>query len=95
MRAAWVQGNVQMGFFEIVGNTGFWIAASVALLAGFMRGFVGVGSGMLMAPVFAILFGPLQKVNRPALPAGGDGIAVLRGHLRDSALREERMLSHE
>jgi|OpeIllAssembly_1097287.scaffolds.fasta_scaffold1355774_1 uncharacterized membrane protein YfcA len=60
-----------MGFFEIVCNTGFWIAAAVALLAGFMRGFVGVGSGILMAPVFAILFGPLQKVNRPALPAGG------------------------
>ena len=52
-----------MGFFEIVGNTGFWIAAAVALLAGFMRGFVGVGSGMLMAPVFAILFGPLQTVG--------------------------------
>ena len=52
-----------MGFSEIVGNTGFWIAAAVALLAGFMRGFVGVGSGMLMAPVFAILFGPLQTVG--------------------------------
>jgi uncharacterized membrane protein YfcA len=52
-----------MGFFEIVGHTGFWIAAAVALLAGFMRGFVGVGSGMLMAPVFAILFGPLQTVG--------------------------------
>ncbi|MBI5578974.1 MAG: sulfite exporter TauE/SafE family protein [Deltaproteobacteria bacterium] len=52
-----------MGFFEIVGHTGFWIAAPVALLAGFMRGFVGVGSGMLMAPVFAILFGPLQTVG--------------------------------
>ena len=35
----------------------------MALLAGFMRGFVGVGSGMLMAPVFAILFGPLQTVE--------------------------------
>jgi len=52
-----------MGFLEIVGNTAFLIAASVALLAGFMRGFVGVGSGMLMAPVFAILFGPLQTVG--------------------------------
>jgi len=27
-----------------------------------MRGFVGVGSGMLMAPVFAILFGPQETV---------------------------------
>lgn len=48
---------------ELIGNTGFWVAAAVALLAGFMRGFVGVGSGMLMAPVFAILFGPLQTVG--------------------------------
>ena len=83
-----------MGFLEIVGNTAF-LMASAALPAGFMRGFVGVGSGMLMAPVFAILFGPLQTVNRPALPAGGAGIAALRVHLRDSALNEERMLSHE
>ena len=48
---------------EIIGTSGFWVAAVVALLAGFMRGFVGVGSGMLMAPVFAILFGPLQTVG--------------------------------
>ena len=52
-----------MGLLEIVGNAGFGVAAAVALLAGFMRGFVGVGSGMLMAPVFAILFGPLSTVG--------------------------------
>lgn len=48
---------------QLVGTMEFWVAAAVALLAGFMRGFVGVGSGMLMAPVFAILFGPLQTVG--------------------------------
>jgi uncharacterized membrane protein YfcA len=48
---------------DIIGHSAFWWAAAVALLAGFMRGFVGVGSGMLMAPVFAILFGPLQTVG--------------------------------
>lgn len=52
-----------MGLIEIIGSNGFWVAAAVACLAGFMRGFVGVGSGMLMAPVFAILFGPLQTVG--------------------------------
>ncbi|MFO7709990.1 MAG: sulfite exporter TauE/SafE family protein [Desulfobacterales bacterium] len=52
-----------MGIFEVIGNADFGIAAVVALLAGFMRGFVGVGSGMLMAPVFAILFGPLETVG--------------------------------
>ncbi|MDX1434823.1 MAG: sulfite exporter TauE/SafE family protein [Gammaproteobacteria bacterium] len=38
-------------------------AAGVCGVAGFMRGFVGVGSGMLMAPVFAILYGPLETVG--------------------------------
>ena len=38
------------------------IALGVAAAAGLMRGFAGVGSGMLMAPVFAILFGPVQTV---------------------------------
>jgi uncharacterized membrane protein YfcA len=50
------------GLVDLVANTGFLIAACVAMVAGFMRGFVGVGSGMLMAPVFAILFGPLETV---------------------------------
>ena len=38
------------------------IAAGVATAAGLMRGFAGVGSGMLMAPFFAILFGPVRTV---------------------------------
>ena len=40
----------------------FLIASLVTVAAGFMRGFVGVGSGMLMAPVFAIIFGPRDTV---------------------------------
>ena len=38
------------------------IAAVVSVVAGLMRGFAGVGSGMLMAPIFAVLFGPLETV---------------------------------
>lgn len=45
----------------------FAAAAGVASLAGFLRGFVGVGSGMLMAPVFAVLFGPLEAVGMVVL----------------------------
>ena len=40
----------------------FLIASVVTVAAGFMRGFIGVGSGMLMAPVFAIIFGPRDTV---------------------------------
>ena len=43
-------------------STEFLIALAVATAAGTMRGFAGFGSGMLMAPVFAILFGPVETV---------------------------------
>ncbi len=43
-------------------TTEILVAAGVAAAAGLMRGFAGVGSGMLMAPFFAILFGPVQTV---------------------------------
>lgn len=39
------------------------IAALIAVAAGLMRGFAGVGSGMLMAPFFVYLFGPLDTVG--------------------------------
>ena len=41
---------------------GFFVASIATVAAGFMRGFLGVGSGMLMAPVFAIIFGPRNTV---------------------------------
>ena len=37
-------------------------AIAVSVAAGLMRGFAGVGSGMLMAPIFALLFGPVETV---------------------------------
>ena len=43
-------------------DTAFAIAAGVAVAAGLMRGFAGVGSGMLMAPIFVLLFGPVETV---------------------------------
>ena len=43
-------------------DSSFLVALFVASVAGFMRGFVGVGSGMLMAPIFAIIFGPIDTV---------------------------------
>ena len=43
-------------------STEFLIALAVATAAGMMRGFAGFGSGMLMAPIFAILFGPVETV---------------------------------
>jgi uncharacterized membrane protein YfcA len=39
------------------------VALAVAAAAGLMRGFAGVGSGMLMAPFFVHLFGPVETVG--------------------------------
>ena len=39
-----------------------YIAVLVAAIAGLMRGFAGFGSGMLMAPIFAVMFGPIEAV---------------------------------
>lgn len=38
-------------------------AFAVTMAAGLMRGFAGVGSGILMAPFFAVLFGPVATVT--------------------------------
>ncbi len=38
-------------------------AAVVATIAGLMRGFAGFGSAMMMAPVFALLFGPTAMIG--------------------------------
>lgn len=43
-------------------GVGPWIALAVTLVAGLMRGFAGFGSAMLMAPIFAILFGSTEMV---------------------------------
>jgi uncharacterized membrane protein YfcA len=39
------------------------IAAMIVVVAGLMRGFAGFGSGMLMAPIFTVLFGPIESVT--------------------------------
>lgn len=44
-------------------TTTLMIALAIAAAAGLMRGFAGVGSGMFMAPFFAILFGPIATVG--------------------------------
>jgi len=40
----------------------FLVAMGAAVAAGLMRGFAGFGSAMVTAPVFAILFGPVETV---------------------------------
>jgi hypothetical protein len=43
------------------------IAAAVTVIAGLMRGFAGFGSAMMMAPIFALLFGPRAMIGLVAV----------------------------
>ena len=47
---------------SLFAGVGLWTALAVTLVAGLMRGFAGFGSAMLMAPIFAILFGSAEMV---------------------------------
>ena len=47
---------------SLFAGVGFATAIGVTLVAGLMRGFAGFGSAMLMAPIFAILFGSAEMV---------------------------------
>ncbi|HEY6982674.1 sulfite exporter TauE/SafE family protein [Reyranella sp.] len=47
---------------HLFAGTGLMIALGVTLVAGLMRGFAGFGSAMLMAPIFALLFGSAEMV---------------------------------
>ncbi len=51
-----------MAFLLDLLGTDFFAAAAITVVAGLMRGFAGFGSGMLMAPIFAVLFGPVDTV---------------------------------
>ena len=55
-------GGTADALFDALLTGDFLLALIVTLAAGLMRGFAGVGSGMLMAPIFAILFGPVETV---------------------------------
>lgn len=55
-------GGTANALFDALLTGDFLLALIVTLAAGLMRGFAGVGSGMLMAPIFAILFGPVETV---------------------------------
>jgi uncharacterized membrane protein YfcA len=60
------------------------VAAATAMAAGLMRGFAGFGSGMLMAPIFAILFGPVDAVTMVAILELFASVQLLPQVLKDT-----------
>jgi uncharacterized membrane protein YfcA len=63
------------------------IAAAVAVVGGLMRGFAGFGSAMLMAPIYAILFGPAEMVAIICMIELPVGLQLLPGALKQAEWR--------
>jgi uncharacterized protein len=63
------------------------IAALATVAAGLMRGFAGFGSAMLMAPIFAILFGPAQMVAIVCMIELPVSVQLLPGAVRQAQWR--------
>ena len=63
------------------------IATLVAVVAGLMRGFAGFGSAMLMAPIYAILFGPAEMVAIICMIELPVGLQLLPGAVRHAEWR--------
>lgn len=47
---------------QLFGDANPWVAVAATLVGGMLRGFAGFGSAMLMAPIFAMLFGSTGMV---------------------------------
>ncbi|HKU95497.1 MAG TPA: sulfite exporter TauE/SafE family protein [Vineibacter sp.] len=60
-------------------TTSLGIAASVALLAGVVRGFAGFGAAMILTPVFSALYGPVVGVPVCLLVEFCIALPMLRG----------------
>ncbi len=59
-------------------------AAAIALTAGVIKGFAGFGGGMFMAPLYSILYGPVEAVIMILLLEAPANVALLPRALRDT-----------
>ncbi len=57
------------------------VAALVIVVAGFMRGFTGFGSAMVMVPLFSLIYGPVQAVATGMLLETAVTLQLLPGAL--------------
>lgn len=73
-------------------NTLF-VSIAICILAGLIRGFAGFGSAMMLAPVYSILYGPLNMIALVMLMELGVSVGLVRGALRDVEWKFVRPLS--
>ena len=63
------------------------IACAAAAAAGLIRGFAGFGAGLVMAPIFAVLFGPVEMIVIIAIMEIAATIQLLPPAVRDTQWR--------
>jgi uncharacterized membrane protein YfcA len=73
---------------QIFGDANPWVAMAATLIGGMVRGFAGFGSAMLMAPIFAMLFGSASMVVTITAIEIGVSLQLLPETRRHAAWRE-------
>ncbi len=68
--------------------SGWLIAVSMAAIAGFVRGFSGFGSVMVLTPSLGILFGPQQAIATALLLETAASVRLLPGAVQQTRWRE-------
>ena len=64
------------------------VAIATTLVAGIVRGFAGFGGAIVQAPIFAVLYSPLQAVALVSSLGVLAGVQLLPSALREAHLRE-------
>tara|TARA_E500000178_G_scaffold352898_1_gene417425 strand:+ start:1530 stop:1745 length:216 start_codon:yes stop_codon:yes gene_type:complete len=54
----------------------------IALFSGLIRGYTGFASGLLLIPLFAILFGPIEGIALAAIVSSSGGVQLIPSALK-------------
>ena len=66
----------------------FFIALLTALVSGVARGYSGFASGLILVPIFALLFGPIEGVAIAAVASFFGGLQLLPRAIKVSDWKE-------
>ena len=54
----------------------------IALFSGLIRGYTGFASGLLLIPLFVILFGPIEGIALAAIVSSAGGVQLIPSALK-------------
>lgn len=77
-----------IGIFREILEPGLLAGGLAAVLSGMVQGFSGFGGGLVIVPILALLFGPLQAIAITAIAAFAGNMTLVPGALGRANWRE-------